>query len=52
MNDYIETPEGHRVRWVRPEGVEQRGSIVNGEVREPGVSTIDLWVAPEPPEAV
>lgn len=51
MNDYIETPEGNRVRLLRPADVLRRVEIVQGQTRIPGVAYIDQWLQPEPPDA-
>ena len=51
MNDYIETPDGHRVRYTRPDDEASRRVVVEGEIREVGRAHIDLWHKPEPPES-
>ncbi|HEY9720795.1 MAG TPA: hypothetical protein V6D47_02210 [Oscillatoriaceae cyanobacterium] len=50
MNDFIETPEGARVRYTRPGNEGARRIVVEGELREPGRAYIDQWCPPEPPE--
>ena len=52
MNDYIQTPEGGRIRWLRPPGVENKLQVVEGgKLRVPGQASIDQWLPPEPPDA-
>jgi hypothetical protein len=51
MNDYVETPEGNRVRWVRPVDLKRRADIVQGQRRLPGIAYIDQWLPPDPPDA-
>ncbi|MFP5501703.1 MAG: hypothetical protein ACLGIN_04385 [Candidatus Sericytochromatia bacterium] len=50
-NDFIETPEGHRIRLIRPQGGAPGHEIVEGRMRRPGQATIDQWHMPEPPES-
>lgn len=52
MNDYIETPEGVRVRFERPVPAERALSLLaGGRLRPLGVAHIDAVILPEPPEA-
>jgi hypothetical protein len=50
-NDYIQTPDGGRIRWIRPRDVERRAQVVEGRLRVVGHASIDAWQPPEPPEA-
>jgi hypothetical protein len=51
MNDYMETPEGNRVRWIRPTEFARRAEIIQGHPRQPGIAYIDRWSPPDPPDA-
>ena len=51
MNDYIETPEGSRVRWLRPIEMQKRVELEQWQIRVPGVAYIDQWFPPGPPDA-
>ena len=51
MNDYIQTPEGGRVRWIRPQQVARELTLLEGKLKAPGEATIDQWLPPEPPSA-
>ena len=51
MNDYIQTPDGGRIRWIRPQSAERKDEVLAGKLRAVGESTIDQWQPPEPPEA-
>ncbi|MNS39656.1 hypothetical protein D3C72_719450 [compost metagenome] len=50
-NDYIQTPDGGRIRWIRPQDVERRAQVVEGRLRVLGTASIDVWQTPEPPDA-
>ena len=51
MNDYMESPEGNRVRWLRPVELQRRSEVMHGQTRLPGVAYIDQWLPPDPPDA-
>ncbi|MDB5101570.1 MAG: hypothetical protein JWM80_5991 [Cyanobacteria bacterium RYN_339] len=51
MNDYIETPEGNRIRWIRPAELARRAEVMHGHQRQPGIAYIDQWQQPDPPDA-
>jgi hypothetical protein len=51
MNDYIHTPDGGRIRWIRPNGVERNFQVLNGKLKATGELSIDQWAPPEPPDA-
>lgn len=52
MNDYIETPEGTRVRYLRPSELDRGKTLLDGgRFRPLGVAHIDAMLPPEPPEA-
>lgn len=52
MNDYIETPEGTRVRFERPVDAALATTLLaGGRLRPLGVAHIDAVLPPEPPEA-
>jgi hypothetical protein len=51
MNDYIQTPEGGRIRWIRPVQVERKLMVLDGKLRLMGEASIDRWQPPEPPDA-
>lgn len=47
MNDYIQSPDGQRMRFIRPTHVQPPGQIVGGRLRAIGVAHIDQWMPAE-----
>jgi hypothetical protein len=51
MNDYVHTPDGGRIQWMRPRGAERKIEVLEGKPRATGETSIDHWQPPEPPDA-
>lgn len=51
MNDYVQTPEGGRIRWMRPPEAARQLMVLDGKLYALGEATIDRWQPPEPPDA-
>ena len=51
MNDYIQKPDGNRIRWIRPIELEPPVELPVGRPRDRKRAQIDQWNPPEPPDA-
>lgn len=51
MNDYIQLPDGQRVRYVRPTELQPDRQIVGGQLRALGVAHIDQWMPADKKES-
>lgn len=47
MNDYIQMPDGQRLRFIRPPELPPPLQIVGGRLRPVGVAQIDHWLPAE-----